>query len=319
MSAEKLQRVLFAIGGNSLILDDQHVSVEDQLSALRDTAVQIAAVIHDGHKTVITHGNGPQVGFILQRSEIAFETAHMHLVPLPSCNADTQGAIGYGLQQTLDNEFRKNGMDNQAITVVTQVVVDENDPALLKPDKPIGKFYREEEYRNLSVSHPDWKLMEDAGRGYRRVVPSPQPREIVELSAIKSLFDQGFTVIAAGGGGIPVVRRQNELFGIDAVVDKDRASALLAIEMNIDVMVISTGVPNISLNFKKDDQQDLQEVNLAQLKNYLAQGQFAPGSMAPKIEAAIKFLENGGKKVIITDPRHLAEAFKGNAGTHILP
>jgi len=311
------RRVLFAIGGNSLIKDNAHLTVEDQYKAISETTSQIADIVEEGNHVVISHGNGPQVGFILRRSEIAQEVAQMHSVPLVSCDADTQGAIGYQIQQSLDNDFRKRNMKQQAVTIITQIRVDEKDPAFLNPAKPIGRFYSAEEYRLLSEVHPDWQMTEDAGRGYRRMVPSPIPKEIIELQPIRSLYDQNYVLIAAGGGGIPVVEDQGQIRGVDAVIDKDRASALLAAELDVEVFVISTGVSRVCINFGKENQQELEKVSAEEIHRYLLEGHFAPGSMAPKIEAALEFLERGGREVIITDPEHLSEAFFQGAGTHI--
>jgi carbamate kinase len=244
------KRILFAIGGNSLIKDKEHLSVEDQFKAVCETTEQISQIIAQGYEAVITHGNGPQVGFILRRSEIANEVAQMHTVPLVSCDADTQGAIGYQLQQALDNDFSRKAIKAKAVTIITQVLVDAQDEAFTNPAKPIGRFYSPEEYKLLQNVHPDWQMVEDAGRGYRRVVPSPFPLEIVELDAIRGLIDQGFTVIAAGGGGIPVVRSKDQFQGVDAVIDKDKASALLAVELGMDVLVISTGGPQGGYQFR---------------------------------------------------------------------
>lgn len=311
--------ILFAIGGNSLIEDAQHISVEDQYAAVCRTIEQICAILQQGNRGVITHGNGPQVGFILRRSEIAHEVAHMHSVPLVSCDADTQGAIGYQIQQALDNQLRREDKEHPAVTLITQIRVDSDDPAFRHPSKPIGPFYGEEEAAILKEQHPDWILMKDSGRGWRRVVPSPEPLEVVELEALKALFEKNFTLIAAGGGGIPVIEEQGELKGVDAVIDKDKASALLASEMGMDALIISTGVTHVSLNYGKENEEALLRLHSAQMEAYLKEGHFAPGSMAPKVEAALAFLRKGGKEVIITDPGNLADAFFKGTGTHILP
>ncbi len=311
------KKILIAIGGNSLIKDNEHLSVEDQYKAICETTNQIAELIQDGHDVVITHGNGPQVGFILQRSEIANQIAHMHTVPLVSCDADTQGAIGYQIQQALDNEFRKRQLARNAITIITQVLVDKNDEAFRKPTKPIGQFYTEKEYKILLKTNPNWKLVEDAGRGYRRVVASPYPVEIIEFEAINSLFNSNFVVIAAGGGGIPVIKEKGILKGIDAVIDKDKASALLAAKLNMDTLIISTGVRNVAINYNTPNEEPLSNTSITEIKKHLHDNQFAKGSMLPKIEAALNFLENGGKEVIITDPDNLANAFFNDSGTHI--
>lgn len=310
--------LLFAMGGNSLIKDSEHLQVEDQYAAICSTVEKIGDIIEAGNRAVITHGNGPQVGFILRRSEIASEVAQMHSVPLVSCDADTQGAIGYQIQQALDNEFRKREIQKNAVTLVTQIRVDPDDKAFDEPAKPIGRFYLEDEYQLLKEVHPEWSLKEDAGRGYRRVVASPLPHDIIEIEAIRYLYENDFTIIAAGGGGIPVVQKGNRLEGVDAVIDKDMASALLASELGIEILVISTGVSHVYLNFKTSDEKKLEQVSVKDIKNHLDQGHFAPGSMKPKIEAALFFLEHGGKEVIITHPGGLGESvFKGK-GTHII-
>ncbi|OQY35495.1 MAG: carbamate kinase [Spirochaetaceae bacterium 4572_59] len=310
---------LIAVGGNSLISDKEHMRVEDQYSAVCETSRHIADLVEAGWQVVVTHGNGPQVGFILRRSEIAAEVAHMHPVPLVSCGADTQGAIGYQLQQALDNEFRQRNIKMTAATVVTQVRVDQKDPAFVNPAKPIGQFYTEEETRLLREAHPEWTMMEDAGRGYRRMVASPQPCEIIELDAVKSLLKSDFCVITGGGGGIPVIENDRGLLnGIDAVIDKDRASSLMANQLNADTFIISTGVKSVCLNFGKADQKELKNISLAEAQQYMDEGHFAPGSMAPKIEAALSYLNNGGKEVIITNPENIRDAVVNGSGTHII-
>jgi carbamate kinase len=307
-----------AVGGNSLIADEKKRSVEDQYAAIVTTAANIADMVERGYDVVITHGNGPQVGFILRRSEIANQVAGMHHVPLVSCGADTQGAIGYQIQQAMDNRFRARGIDKKAVTVVTQVVVDRDDPAFRNPGKPIGSFYKEEQMEALKKENPDWVMIEDAGRGFRRVVASPKPVEIVELEMIELLIEQGYCLVAVGGGGIPVVRREDGMLeGRDAVIDKDFASALLASKIDADLLVISTGVPLVYINYGKPAQKALEQVTLSELKKYKEEGHFAPGSMLPKIEAIIQFMERGGRKAIITNPESLGRAIDGEAGTHV--
>ncbi len=307
-----------AIGGNSLIRDNAHESVEDQYQAVVETAKHIVGMIEQGYEVIITHGNGPQVGFILRRSEIAKDVAAMHQVPLVSCGADTQGAIGYQIQQAMDNEFRRRGINKTAVTVVTQVVVSENDPAFKKPTKPIGSFYSKEQTEEIQKANPSWVMIEDAGRGYRRMVASPLPQEIVEKDVINKLVRDGYSVISVGGGGIPVVKHEDgSLQGIDAVIDKDFATSLLASDIKADVLIISTGVPTVYLNYGKPNEKALDKVTLSELKQYVAEGHFAPGSMLPKIQAVINFLENGGKEAIITNPESLEDAVAGKTGTHI--
>ena len=312
-----------AIGGNSLIKDETHKTVEDQYAAICETAVHIADMIEGGYDVVITHGNGPQVGFALRRSEIAERTEGIHPVPLANCGADTQGAIGYQIQQAMGYEFRRRRMDKTAVTVITQVLVDADDPAFGNPSKPIGSFFGEDQVERVRREHPDWALVSDAGRGHRRVVASPRPKEIIEAPVIESLLSQGYCLIAVGGGGIPVVRRPDgTLEGRDAVIDKDFASSLLASRLRADLLVISTGVPQVCVNFGKADQRALGRVTAAELERYAEEGHFAPGSMLPKIQAVIQFLERPGRegrRAVITDPQSLGRAVADRAGTHVVP
>ncbi len=309
-----------AIGGNSLIKDNSKVSVEDQYQAAKETAYHIVDMIEAGWDVAIGHGNGPQVGFILRRSEIAAKVEGMHEVPLDVCGADSQGAIGYALQQNLQNELRRRGIQKSVATVVTQVRVDANDKAFQNPTKPIGGFMDEAEAKRRE-KEMGWKVVEDAGRGWRRVVASPIPQEVVELEAVKTLLDAGVVVITVGGGGIPVIRNeQGDLQGVAAVIDKDYASSLLAREINADLMVISTAVEKVALNYGKPDQKWVDRMTLAEAKQYLAEGtHFAKGSMAPKIQAIIWFLEAGGKQALITNPENIGRALKGETGTWIVP
>lgn len=308
-----------AIGGNSLIRDKHRRRVEDQYEAIVDTARSLVDIIEMGYRLAVTHGNGAQVGFILRRSEIAFKSEGLHFVPLVSCVADTQGAIGYQIQQALNNEFKARGIKLQAVTIVTQVKVRADDPAFENPSKPIGAFYSEAEIKSLQASHPDWQLMQDAGRGYRRVVPSPDPVEIVERSAIQTLVDNDFCVVAVGGGGIPVRDSGNAgLFGIDAVIDKDYSAALLAKDLQADTLIISTGVDHICLNFGQPDEKALSKITVSEARQYLNEGHFAAGSMLPKIRAIIRFLEQGGQKAIIAQPQHLKPALLRETGTWVV-
>src|SRR5205823_8754428 len=273
--------------------DEAHKTVPDQFAAVRETAVHIAEMIEQGWNVIITHGNGPQVGFILLRSE--YSRSVLHPVPLDSCGADTQGAIGYMIQQALHNEFSRRGIQRQCVTVVTQVLVDKDDPAMHNPSKPIGSFYKEEE-AGAKMDQESWAMVEDAGRGWRRVVPSPQPQEIIERDAIETLINNGFLVVAVGGGGIPVVRdTTGNLSGIEAVIDKDLASSLLASKLHADLLLISTAVEKVSLNFKQPNQRDLDKITLTEAKRYYQEGHFARGSMGPKIQAIISYLEQGGR------------------------
>ncbi len=308
-----------AIGGNSLIKDNTRVRVEDQYEAAKETCYYIADMIEQGWDVAIGHGNGPQVGFILRRSEIAHQVAGMHEVPLDVCGADTQGAIGYALQQNLQNEFRRRGIPKQAATVVTQVVVDRNDPSFQNPTKPIGGFMTEEEARRREREE-GWTVVEDAGRGWRRVVASPLPQRIVELDAVRRLLDAGIVTITVGGGGIPVIEDENgNLKGVAAVIDKDYAASLLARSIGADLFLISTAVDKVYLNFNKPDQRPIDVMTVSEAKRYMAEGHFAKGSMLPKIQAIIWFLEAGGKEAIITSPENIARALRGETGTRVIP
>ncbi len=306
-----------AVGGNSLIKDKAHQTVPDQYAAGAESMVHIAGMIEAGWDVVITHGNGPQVGFILRRVELALH--ELHPVPLDFCGADTQGAIGYMFQQALYNEFRKRGIKKQAATVVTQTLVDRNDPAFRNPSKPIGSFMDEP----TAVRHRQedkWAVVEDAGRGWRRVVPSPLPIRIIETEAIESLIRQGFVVISVGGGGIPVVEDgQGNLVGVEAVIDKDFGAAILASSIKADLFLITTAVEKVALNYNKPNQQWLDRMTLPEAKKYLAEGHFAKGSMEPKIRAILNYLEQGGKKALITNPQNIERALKGETGTYIEP
>ncbi|MFQ5855545.1 MAG: carbamate kinase [Anaerolineae bacterium] len=304
-----------AIGGNSLIKDKAHAAVKYQWDAVRETCTHIADMIEQGWSVVVTHGNGPQVGFILRRNELA---AHeLHTTPMDLIGADTQGSIGYMLQQALDNEFTRRGLYRRAYTIVTQVLVDRDDPAFQNPTKPIGGFLMEEEAQRFAQE--GWPVVEDAGRGWRRIVPSPKPVEIFEENAIRSAVYEGWIVIAVGGGGIPVVRNvKGELRGMAAVIDKDLASGLLARRIEADLFLISTAVEKVAINFGKPNQQWLDHMTVSEAKQYLEEGHFAPGSMKPKIEACIEFLEAGGKEALITNPENIARALNGETGTRIV-
>jgi carbamate kinase len=307
---------VIAIGGNSLILDSEHKTVADQYSAAGATTDHIAGLIKAGWDVAISHGNGPQVGFILRRSELS--SHELHEVPLDVCGADTQGAIGYALQQNLSNDFREMGITKTVATVVTQVEVSKDDPAFADPSKPIGSFMDEAE----AVRRRDeegWDVVEDAGRGWRRVVASPNPMRVVELDVVKQLLDAGVVVITVGGGGIPVVADEaGNLSGVAAVIDKDLASALLAERLGADLLIISTAVEKVALNFGTPEQEWVDEFTLDELKERLAEGtHFAEGSMAPKMRAVVQFLEAGGKQALITDPPNLERAMARETGTWI--
>mgnify|MGYP001767493624 FL=1 len=315
--AKKLAVV--AVGGNSLILDPKKVTVEDQYIAAAETSKHIADMIEAGWDVAIGHGNGPQVGFILRRSEIAAKYEGMHEVPLDVCGADSQGAIGYALQQTLQNELIARGIHKPVATVVTQVKVDKNDKAFQNPTKPIGGFMEEAEAKKRKAEM-GWNIVEDSGRGWRRVVASPIPIEVVEIESVRALIAAGVVVITVGGGGIPVVDDgKGGCLGTAAVIDKDYASSLLARLINADLFVISTAVEKIAINFGKPDQKWLDRMTLAEAKAYLAEGtHFAKGSMAPKIQAIINYLEAGGKEALVTNPENIGRALRGETGTRIV-
>lgn len=309
--------VVIAIGGNSLIKDSDHMSVLDQYRAAGETSGYIAPIVNEGYRVVVTHGNGPQVGFILMRSELA--KGVLHPVPLANCVADTQGAIGFQIAQTLQNVFLQQGVEKQVVSIVTQVVVDEEDPSFAAPSKPVGPFMSEQEAQQHALDD-GWRVAEDAGRGWRRVVPSPAPLKIIELPAIRTLIDSGALVVAVGGGGIPVVYKPDgTLRPRPAVIDKDAASCLLALELGASVLIFSTDVDKATRHFGTPEQVEIDQMNVAECRQYLEEGHFAVGSMRPKIESAIRFLENGGKEVIITQPHHLEGALHGIYGTHIVP
>ncbi len=321
MARRAARRVaVVAIGGNSLIRDAAHRSVEDQREAAKETTLHIAEMVEAGWRVAIGHGNGPQVGFILRRSEIAARVEGMHEVPLDVCGADSQGAIGYALQQTLQNWLFERDIHTNVATIITQVLVDRDDPAFQNPTKPIGGFMDEEEARRREAAM-GWSVVEDAGRGWRRVVASPMPREVVELETVKALINAGVVVISVGGGGIPVVDKGGgEYVGIAAVIDKDYASSLLAQSIHADLFLISTAVEKVALNYGKPDQQFLDRMTVSEARRYLDEGtHFAKGSMAPKIEAILWYLEAGGKHAIITTPENIGRALRGETGTHIVP
>jgi carbamate kinase len=304
-----------AIGGNSLIKDERHPSLAGEIEALRETSAHIAAMLAGGWDIVLTHGNGPQVGFNLLRSELAARVAPP--LTLDVLGAQTQGSIGYLIQQVLGNELRRLGIRKRVATVVTQTLVDADDPAFQRPTKPVGRFYAEDEAGALQTER-SWRMVEDAGRGWRRVVPSPMPIEIVERLTIKGLVYQSIVVIAAGGGGIPVVRgADGNLQGVEAVIDKDLASSLLAQSIGADLLVISTAVERVAVNFGRPDQEDLSAMTVEEAKRFLSQGQFPPGSMGPKILAAVQFVEATGAEALITSPRHIQRALAGETGTRI--
>ncbi len=308
------KKAVIAIGGNSILRAEQKGTISEQFANTIETAEHVADMIMMGYELVITHGNGPQVGNMLLMSEKTEEI--LYPLPLDICDSNTQGSMGYMIQQALGNVLKERKIKKSVVTVVTQVVVDRNDPAFKKPTKPIGPFYfkeKAERYRE----EKKWDIIEDAGRGYRRVVPSPEPLEIVENDLIKKLVDDGVIVIGVGGGGIPVIKEKNFLKGVEAVIDKDLASSLLASHINAELLLISTNVKKVFLNYNKSNQKGIDRMTVKEAKKYLSEGHFPPGSMGPKIEAGIRFLEKGGKKVIITSPECIGDALKNKTGTHI--
>lgn len=315
MTQSKL--IVVAIGGNSLITDPENPGIARQWDAVRETTDYIATMLAEGYQVVLTHGNGPQVGYIVRRGEIAAQHG-IHDVPLDLVVADTQGSIGYMLQQALDNSMRRVGINRTIVSLVTQVRVRADDPAFANPTKPIGGFMSEEEARKFEAQ--GWQVMEDAGRGWRRVVASPKPETIHEINAIKTLMMNGHVIIAAGGGGVPVVRtEQGSLRGVAAVVDKDKASSLLAELLRADIFMISTGVEKVCLNFNQPNQQELDVITLQEAQQYMRDGHFGVGSMLPKIEAVMQFVQSGGPLAIITNPPNLLRALHGETGTRIVP
>jgi carbamate kinase len=311
----QIRLAVLAIGGNSLIKDKNHIALSWQYETLKETVQYIVDLIAEGLSVVITHGNGPQVGFIYRRGELGRH--ELPLIPLDICGADTQGAIGYMIQKALLNEFRKRDIAKRVTTVVTQTIVDRNDPSFEHPTKPIGSFMAEKEAL-ANKKELGWQVVEDAGRGFRRVVPSPVPQEIIELDVIKLLVEKGYIVIATGGGGIPVIRNeQGDIEGVEAVIDKDLGSSLLARNLSADTFIILTAVDAAYLNFGKENQKPILYATLSEIKQYIGEGHFKPGSMKPKIEAIIQFLDAGGKRAIITSPVNLLRAVRGEAGTTI--
>jgi carbamate kinase len=306
---------LIAVGGNSLIRAGEKGTVQEQLANARRTASAIVGLVKLGYRLVITHGNGPQVGAQLLRSERASDVVYGQTLDV--CGAASQGEIGFLLAQSLLNELALAELDVPVVSVVTQTLVSLADPAMRRPTKPIGPFYSrtdaEEKQRTLG-----WSIVEDAARGYRRVVPSPEPLEILELDVIRDLIDDGVLVVSTGGGGIPVVREHGTLKGVEAVIDKDRASSLLAAKMKVDLFAISTDTDFVYLNYKKPNQQPIHAATASELKKCYDEGHFPPGNMGPKVESVLRFLEAGGKEAVITSFEYLAAAVTGTAGTHIL-
>ncbi len=304
-----------AVGGNSLIKDEKRKTIPDQYDAAVESMNHIADMIEAGWDVVVTHGNGPQVGFIHRRSELSVH--ELHEVPLDYCGADTQGSIGYMFDRALYNIFLKRGLRKEVAAVVTQTVVDRHDKAFEHPTKPIGSFM-DEHTAKMRAEKEGWVVVEDAGRGWRRVVASPIPQRIVEADAIDTLIKAGFVVIGVGGGGIPVIEEEDgSLKGVEAVIDKDFGSSLLATMIKADLFVISTAVEKVAINFNKPNQQWLSKMTMDEAKAYLAEGHFAKGSMLPKIQAILRFLEAGGKQALITNPENIGRAMRGETGTWI--
>ena len=308
---------VIAVGGNSLIKDETHKSIADQYEAGKESMSHIASMIEDGWDVVISHGNGPQVGFILRRSELSRH--ELHEVPLDYCGADSQGSIGYMFVQALHNIFLERNIQKNAVAVVTQTIVDLKDKAFQNPTKPIGSFMDEKTAKERATNE-SWTVVEDAGRGWRRVVASPIPQRIVEAEAIKDLIKAGFVVVGVGGGGIPVVENEKgELTGVEAVIDKDFGSSVLANMINADLFIISTAVEKVAINFNKPNVKWLDRMTVAEAKAYMAEGHFAKGSMLPKVQAILNFMEHGGKQALITNPENISRALKGETGTWIVP
>ncbi len=308
---------LVAFGGNAFFKTGERGTIEEQRESANLMCERLLTIIERGYELVITHGNGPQVGQLLIQRDL---TKHVvPEMPLDVLVAQTEGSLGYILQQELLNHLRARRADKYVVTIITQVLVDKDDPAFKKPTKPVGPFYTREEFERMMRDYPDWEMVEDAGRGYRRVVPSPQPRRIIQSHMIRALVYAGNVVIALGGGGIPMIKREDGRYvGIEAVIDKDLSSALLATDIKADLFIILTGVDRVYLNYGKKNQQPLDVITYAQARKYMQEGHFPPGSMGPKISAVLYYLENGGRRAIITNAENLEKALQGKAGTHIV-
>lgn len=311
-----MKKIVLALGGNAIIKKGQKGTVHEQFDNTIKSMQQILPIIKHGHKIILTHGNGPTVGHMMIRVEAGMR--QVPYVPLGICVADSQGGLGYMIELCLHNILHKERISKKVITLITPVLVSEKDPSFKHPTKPIGPFYTERQSKVMKKRHKDWVIVQDAGRGYRRVVPSPIPLEIINKEVIKRMVDEGYIVIAAGGGGIPVVyRKDGTLKGVSAVIDKDRTAAILASEVKADTLMILTAVDKVALNYGSEEQEDLDKLTLKEAKKYLKQGHFPDGSMGPKIEAAIFFLEHGGKEVIICALEKADESLRGKAGTKI--
>lgn len=309
------QKVLVALGGNAILKHKEKGTAEEQFENVKAACKHLARLVENGYRIAITHGNGPQVGDILLKNERSKDV--LPPMPLDVCGAQSQGMIGYMLQQSLQNEMRKSGANIPVVSLVTQTRVDEKDAAFSIPTKPVGPFYLASEAERLR-HEKGWNLVEDGGRGYRRVVPSPRPKEIVEREAIKRLFESGAIVIAVGGGGVPVAAKEDDgLKGVEAVIDKDFAAQILASDIGAEILLLLTDVEKVALNYGKPNQTDLDEISTVEAQRYLKKGHFAPGSMAPKVEAAIGFVNAGGKKAVISSLEAGGRALEGKAGTII--
>ena len=310
---ESKGRVVIAVGGNALIIDKTKESIPDQYKAVVSTSKHIIDMVEAGWQVVVTHGNGPQVGFVLRRSEISMP--EIPPVPMDYAGADIQGAVGYMFLKALHNEMHHRGMEKPVAAIITQTLIDREDPAFRNPTKPIGSYLDETSAKNRQ-SELGWSVAEDAGRGWRRVVPSPYPKEIIELDLIRLLVDAGNIVICGGGGGIPVIRdKQGKLQGTEAVIDKDLASGLLAVGLEAQIFIISTAVEKVAVNFNKPNQKWLEKVTLPMARRLLDEGHFLKGSMEPKVKAMIAYLEAAGPRGIVTDPPNLPRALRGETGT----
>ena len=308
--------IVIALGGNAVLKRGEEGSFDEQYQNVKSTVSKIADLVVAGYKVVLTHGNGPQVGATLLRHEAAKNIVPPF--PLDACGAETQGFIGYMMQQALRNELKSRGIDKYVVTIITRVIVDKHDFAFQNPTKPIGPFYSKEEAAGVLQQRPDLVVKEDAGRGYRRMVPSPDPKIIAERLAIRALVDSGFIVVACGGGGIPIIEEGTQAKGVEAVIDKDLAAQRLATLIGANILIILTDVAGAYLNYGSAQQEMISEITSGRLKNYLREGQFKEGSMAPKVEAAIRFVESGGERAIIADLGNLTEALDGRTGTQVL-
>jgi carbamate kinase len=307
-------KIVVALGGNAISRQDQVGDIPDQIDNCHNTAEHIVDLVEAGHNVVVTHGNGPQVGNILRRVEAARSTVYP--LPLDVCGSHSQGGIGYILQREINNVFSRRGIDKIGFTIVTQCLVDQDDPAFQHPTKPVGPFFTKDQIAPM-VEH-GWDAIEDAGRGYRRVVPSPKPKAIIEERIIRQVIELGNVAICCGGGGIPVVKKERELYGVEGVIDKDHATSLLARKINADLMVITTGVEKVAVHFNKPDQQFFDRITVAEAQKYYDDGEFPAGSMGPKIVAAIDYIKATGNDVIITLPEKTLQAIEGKTGTRIV-